>query len=113
MDAMKPLICQCCGGRIDRKTMRCPYCDTQYNGKLEPATKIIYGERRDYDILHASVCLKEALFRENQAMAQKIAMEKLMQAMAKGLEPYVEVKEHCDPTSFSRIITGAIRLFRK
>ena len=26
----EPLICKYCGGKIDRKTMKCIYCDTEY-----------------------------------------------------------------------------------
>lgn len=29
---MKPLLCQCCGGHIDRDTMTCPYCGVQMDG---------------------------------------------------------------------------------
>lgn len=112
-DILKQLICQNCGGHIDRHTLQCPYCETQYNGELQQMPKIIYGERRDYDVLNASVCIDEKLFLENQALAQKIAMEKLTQVMMKGLEPYIEIKEHQDHRSFSRYITGAIRIYRK
>ena len=26
----KPLICTCCGAKINRATMRCEYCGTEY-----------------------------------------------------------------------------------
>lgn len=29
---LKPLICKCCGGKINRATMTCDYCDTEYMG---------------------------------------------------------------------------------
>ena len=35
---VKPLTCERCGGAIDRKTMRCPYCDTQYERKNNGVT---------------------------------------------------------------------------
>ena len=38
---MKPLICKCCGGTINRETMICPYCDTAYT-KDEPETISVY-----------------------------------------------------------------------
>lgn len=32
MKLTHPLICERCGGTIDRDSMRCPYCDTSYQG---------------------------------------------------------------------------------
>ena len=29
-ESPEPLICKFCGGQIDRKTMKCIYCDTEY-----------------------------------------------------------------------------------
>lgn len=29
-DEYKPLICKCCGAPINRETMTCEYCGTQY-----------------------------------------------------------------------------------
>lgn len=30
VESPEPLICKFCGGQIDRKTMKCIYCDTEY-----------------------------------------------------------------------------------
>ena len=32
---MTPLICKCCGGKIDTATMSCLYCDTVYVDEYE------------------------------------------------------------------------------
>ena len=30
VESPEPLICKYCGGKIDRITMKCIYCDTEY-----------------------------------------------------------------------------------
>lgn len=36
---VQPLICERCGGQIDRHTMVCPYCDTQYGERVKKVVK--------------------------------------------------------------------------
>ena len=33
VEPLSPLICERCGGTIDRESMICPYCDTAYKQK--------------------------------------------------------------------------------
>ena len=37
---MTPLICKCCGGKIDPVTMKCIYCDTAYVDEYEQILRI-------------------------------------------------------------------------
>ena len=37
---MEPLICKCCGGKIDPVTMKCIYCDTAYVDDYEQIRRI-------------------------------------------------------------------------
>ena len=111
MDLPKALICQCCGGHIDRRTMKCPYCETQYNGKLEPVTHIV-GRSEPYGVQthHAEVYVDELAF-QNQEIAMKIAREKLYEAMMKSISPYVEIEECRDYRRFGRTLRGRLKIF--
>ena len=110
MDAMKPLICQCCGGHIDRRTMMCPYCETQYNGKLEPVPVIADYEPDGYQTIQATVYVDELTFR-NQEIAMKTVYEQLYEEMMKQMSQYVEVTEQVDCRRFRRIIRGRLKIF--
>lgn len=110
MDELKPLICQCCGGQIDRRTMKCPYCETQYNGKLEPVHIISRSEPYGVQTLQAAVYVDELAF-QNQEIAMKIAREKLYEAMMKSMTPYVEIEENRDPCRFGRTLRGRLKIF--
>lgn len=33
VEPLSPLICERCGGTIDRESMICPYCDTEYGSR--------------------------------------------------------------------------------
>lgn len=40
MSELKALKCQCCGGKINRKTMKCEYCGTEYIIKDDTVLRI-------------------------------------------------------------------------
>lgn len=111
MDLPKAFICQCCGGHIDRRTMKCPYCETQYNGNLEPVTYIV-GRSEPYGVQthQAEVYVDELAF-QNQEIAMKIAREKLYEAMMKSISSYVEIEECRDNRRFGRILRGRLKIF--
>lgn len=91
--------------------MKCPYCETQYNGNLEPVTHIV-GRSEPYGVqtLHAAVYIDELAF-QNQEIAMKIAREKLYEAMMKSISPYVEIEENRDPCRFGRTLRGKLKIF--
>ena len=111
MDLPKALICQCCGGHIDRRTMKCPYCETQYNGNLEPVTHIVSrSEPYGVQTLHAEVYVDELTF-QNQEIAMKIAREKLYEAMMESMKHLVEIEEERDYRRFGRTLRGGLKIF--
>lgn len=37
-----PLTCECCGGPVDRATLTCPYCGTQYRRNTNLVEREVY-----------------------------------------------------------------------
>ena len=93
--------------------MQCPYCETWYDGKLEPLPVILPPDVKGYQILVASVRIDDYEFMSNTEAAERIALDRLCAAMAKGLKPYMEIVSQKDPMSFSTILTGRIKVLPK
>lgn len=109
MDELKPLICQCCGGQIDRRTMKCPYCETRYTGNLEPMI-VARSEPYGAQTIQAAVYVDERAL-QNEEIAMKIAHEKLYEAMMKAMSHYVEVEQRIDHSRFGRTLRGRLKIF--
>ena len=88
---MTPLICKCCGGRIDPVTMVCRYCDTAYVSETRDMPRIITSETRDipriitsepvtitaYDTDGRKICDFETITEESAIMTPNEARKKI------------------------------------
>lgn len=110
MDELKPLICQSCGGHIDRKTMKCPYCDTQYEKKFDGTPVTFTVERPGVHHIRAMVRLDDEAVRRNPEGATKFAMDKLRNGIADGLLEYMRIDTCQDYSQFCRIIRADVRV---
>ncbi len=110
LDSQKPLICQNCGGHIDRNTMKCPYCDTQYKKKFDSIPVSFTVERPGVHHVGAMVRVDEAMFRQSPEMATKYAMDRLRNGIAEGLLDYMRIETQQDWSQFCRIIRADVRV---
>ena len=111
MDELKPLICQSCGGHIDRRTMKCPFCDTQYNGKIEPVPIEPLFVADGCETLAISIQIpEEQLLRSANEMLY--VQEEMCKLLAKRMMPYLKVRENRNPMNFDRIFTGLIKFVK-
>ena len=110
MAELKPMVCERCGGDIDRRTMRCQYCDTQYERKHE-GTQINYVvERPGIHRLRAEVRIADEMTRRDPEMATKIATDRLRNGIADGLLDYMKIYTNVDPMLMCQIIRGEVRV---
>lgn len=110
MVEIKPMVCERCGGDIDRKTMRCQYCGTQYERKHE-GTQINYVvERPGIHRLRAEVRIADEMTRRDPEMATKIATDRLRNGIADGLLDYMKISTEINPMSMCQIIRGEVRV---
>lgn len=110
MDIGKPLICQCCGGHIDRKSMKCLYCDTQYEKKFSDTPVTFTVERPGVHHIGAMVRVDEAMVRQSPQMATEFAINRLRQGIADGLLDYMRIETSQDYSQFCRIIRADVRV---
>lgn len=92
---MKPLICQCCGGKIDQRSLTCLYCDTVYGfvqlQKQEPESRdmprIITSKPVSitaYDTDGIKICDFETITEESAIMTPNEVRKKI------GLNPIAD-----------------------
>lgn len=105
----KPLLCKNCGGAIDRFTMKCPFCDTQYERPHEEVPVLPVVEQRGVERICASIAVDmECLLRSPQDAIEHFAKSKVMGILAKELLKYATFTETDDPRSFRKIINATI-----
>lgn len=105
---LKPLVCKNCGGQIDRATMKCPYCDTQYKSENDmvyvvvdrPGVyKIRCKARMPRELM--DVCPERARDHVLRQMRTQIADELL------GFMKFMTSEEY-EPMSMCQMICGEI-----
>jgi hypothetical protein len=112
MAELKPLVCERCGGAIDRNTMRCHYCDTQYERKHDGVPINFVVDRPGVHRIRAEVRLAEEMARHDPEGATRYAMDRLRHGIADGLLDYMKVctTKEFDPMNMCQIIRGEVRV---
>lgn len=107
---IKPLICERCGGQIDRKTMKCPYCDTQYERKNNGVTVRYVADRVGIHTIRADVRVDNFRLQRDPEGATEYALDRLRQEIADGLLAYMKIATQKDFLEQCEIIRGEIRV---
>lgn len=109
-DELKPLVCVSCGGHIDRSTMCCPYCGTQYEKKHNDIPISFVVERPGVHKIRAVVKIADEMALHCPERATEYAMDKLRQGIADGLLDYMRICTEKDPMMMCSIIRGEVRV---
>ena len=109
---IKPLICERCGGQIDRSTMKCPYCDTQYERKNNGVTVNYVVDRPGVHRLCAQVRIDDEMTCRDPEGATRYTLDRLRNEIADGLLAYMKIStsKDYDPLSRCQIIRGEVRV---
>lgn len=106
----KPLICKSCGGQINRSTMKCPYCDTQYESQ-DGRIRIIV-DRPGVHIIRCETRVDMEHMRYNPEGAREYVLRDMRGQIADGLLAYMKMttSESYDPMHCCSIIRGEVRV---
>lgn len=110
MGELNALTCQNCGATINRATMKCEYCDTQYERTYEGTQVKFIADRPGVHTLRAMVMLDEEMVASNPERAKEFAERKLRQSLADGLMEYMRTEEEIDHRRFARIIRAEVKV---
>lgn len=111
MIEMKPLTCINCGAPIDRSSMKCEYCGTQYEREYDGTNVRFVVDRPGVHTLRAEVMVDDLSLRRSppEAMERHI-MNRMRQTIADGLMEYLKMEVAQDPLRRCRIIRGEVRV---
>ena len=102
----KALTCSSCGAPIDRGTMLCPYCKTQYtfpNSEL----KLVVA-RPGVHKIRTQIEVDSNYIRANPEGARDYTLMQLREQLAEGLLGYMRVCTEDNPMDSCQIIRGEI-----
>lgn len=108
---MKALICECCGGRIDRATMVCQMCGTAYKlDEYEQPIRIMEYSTR-VETLSSRVTIPRYLLEHmGEEEAMEMALNEMARNMAKKILPLIEFTHEYDPIHQDYITYGRLRV---
>ena len=109
---VKPLVCTNCGGHIDRSTMKCPFCDTQYHRQRDEVTVNYIVDRPGTHRLRATIRVDDQMVRHDPEAASNYVLNRLRHEIADGLLAYmkIETQQDFDPLRRCQIIRGEVRV---
>lgn len=104
-----PLICKCCGGTINPRTMKCEYCDTSYRRHVDGIIEI---HRPGEDCLTSAFSIDRHALREEGAPLMRYCLDKMAHKMAEQLLPYCEFTSRYEPGIDSIELRSRVRVIR-
>lgn len=111
METMKPLICKCCGGPVDRIHLKCKFCGIEYD--LSPKPLYIETFRNPVEHFTAGfMASDEMLYKMGVETVSKIAVENLTRELSKSIPICMRVIIEEDYSVCGRIYKGDIRMVR-
>lgn len=108
----KPLICERCGGTIDRKTMRCPYCGTEYIRENNGDQIRIVVDRPGVQKISTQVRVDMDMMADSPEGARAYVLDRMRHEVADALLAFMKIStaEDYSPLSRCQIIRGEIRV---
>lgn len=106
------LRCKNCNGALDPKTLKCPYCGSQYERENKNGV-IHYIESVPPNVvtLGAKVCFERYMLHSmGEERASEVTMRQMTHALAEALAPYIELETHIDPLNMTQVVRGRIRV---
>lgn len=114
MSNLKKLQCDNCGGLIDRATLICTCCGTQYERKTPEADtlKILHVGAK-CDTLHSSIILEDEILRNCDTEDYiQFAIGELSRSIAKELTPYLAITRDSMPHTQQTLLTASVKVIR-
>ncbi len=106
---MDKYICSCCGGKVNRVTMTCEYCGTQYK---EENNNLIRLEtfRNPVQTLAAKFQISHEHILQDPKMISEYAIKRLANNFADVIAPYMDVYHSYDPCTKTHSLDARIKV---
>ena len=110
---LKLYKCECCGGNINRATLKCEYCGTQYKDDQNDAIIRIETFRNPVDTYTAAVRFcDEDIHTIGPDKISEIAIKELTHKLSDCIAQNMVISHYYEPSSRSHSIRGDIKVIR-
>ena len=107
---LKPYICECCGGVINRASYICEYCGTRYE-ELNGVPYIVEVNNNRCKVITVQAELPDELCRQaGKDTATNLTMNKIRYKLAEALEDNLNLELEYEPRLMRHIITAKLRV---
>lgn len=109
---MDKYICECCGGKINRATMTCEYCGTQYKEDLvNDAVIRIETFHNPVETLRASVIVPDEQMRLMGAdNASEWVVRQLAHKFSEHIAKYMVLENRFEPYERQHFVTATVKM---
>lgn len=107
-DWLKPYVCTQCGGRVNRTTMTCEMCGTQF--KEQDNVLWVIAERPGVHTLGQVIAIDKEMALLQPKEVSAIVMEQMTRELAKCIAPFIEMEIEDEPVSCQKIVRGKVRI---
>lgn len=102
------LTCKNCGANVNRSTMRCDYCGTEYESPNERIEIVV--DRPGVHTIRCQAKIDMGHMRYNPESAKEYVLSDMRKQLADGLLAFMKMTTCDDPISFCQIIRGEVRV---
>lgn len=110
MAELKPLVCKCCGGTINRKTMKCEYCGTAYERQGDDVIIRVETFRNPVRTFTACVGVDDNEISQDPDRIAYIAMHRLIEELSKTIAPNLVLQTYHDTSRMQTKVYGTIKI---
>jgi hypothetical protein len=108
---MKAYICQCCGGTINPRTMKCEYCDTPYKMDYDDRLVRIETYRNPVDTIAARTMIPDELIKAlGPERASERAVNILVRELSECISQYMVLESEYRPAMNAHMISARMKV---
>ena len=107
---MNKYICECCGGQINRATMKCEYCGTAYREDFDTVIRVetFSNPVREYT---ASIILpNEMVGMLGEKETAEMVTERLVGKLAEAIKENMVIRTEYNPMEYAQQIRGYVKM---
>lgn len=106
-----PMICKCCGGRIDRGSLKCDFCGVEY--EVTPKPLRIETFQNPVEHFQAKfIASHEIFYKMEPEEISEVAVRQLVKELSKSIPICMQVTQQEDMCNYCTEYIGDIRMIR-
>ena len=108
---MKMLRCKCCGGHIDLKTLRCNYCDTQYERDGDDIIPVMHEVVTANIVpIGTRVVMSDEMVFKHPEIASGYAKKELTHMIAEKIMEHAEMRVFDEPLAMQKVFVARVNI---